>query len=163
MGNSARKGIHSGKAPYGFRPIRAIIDGRAVVVQWEIEESEGEIIKEMARLSTEENLGFKAISDNLNERGMRRESRFWVPSSIQQILRIPVVKGLMVYGRTQQKIDPSHEVIEVEGVFPPILNNEEWDRLQQRMDIRKGAPRGSVHKSNYLLSGIRAVVTAEDP
>ena len=100
MGNSIRKGTHSGKAPYGFRSVREIIDGRAIVVRWEIEETEGEIIREMARLSSEENLGFKAISDNLNERGMRRESRHWVPSSIQQILRNPVIKGLMVYGRS---------------------------------------------------------------
>lgn len=154
MGNSARKGTHSGKAPYGFRPVREIQDGRAVVVRWEIEEAEAEIIKEMARLSSEENLGFKAISDNLNERGMRRESRHWVPSSIQQILRNPVIKGLMVYGRNQKKGNAPQELIEVPGVFPPILNDEEWNTLQQRMDIRKGAPRGSVHKSNYLLSGI---------
>ena len=154
MGNSAKKGTHSGKAPYGFRPIREIQDGRAVVVRWEIEESEAEIIREMARLSSEENLGFKAISDNLNERGMRRESRHWVPSSIQQILRNPVIKGLMVYGRNQKKGNPTQELIEVPGVFPPILTDEEWDTLQQRMDIRKGAPRGSVHRSNYLLSGI---------
>jgi DNA invertase Pin-like site-specific DNA recombinase len=154
MGNSARKGIHTGKAPYGFRPIREIKDGRAVVVRWEIEETEAEIIREMTRLSSEENLGFKAISDNLNDRGMRRESRHWVPSSIQQILRNPVIKGLMVYGRNQKKGTPLQDLIEVPGVFPPILSDTEWDTLQQRMDIRKGAPRGSVHKSNYLLSGI---------
>ena len=154
MGSSARKGTHSGKAPYGFRPVREIKDGRAVVVRWEIEETEAEIIREMARLSSEENLGFKAISDNLNDRGMRRESRHWVPSSIQQILRNPVIKGLMVYGRNQKKGNPPQDLIEVPGVFPPILTDAEWDTLQQRMDIRKGAPRGSVHKSNYLLGGI---------
>lgn len=154
MGNSVRKGTHSGKAPYGFASVREIKDGKAVVVRWEIEEPEAEIIREMARLSVEENLGFKAIADNLNERGMRRDTRPWVPSSIQQILRNPVIKGLMVYGRKRQKEDPSAEVIEVPGVFPPILSEEEWDALQLRMDIRKGAPRGSVHKSKYLLSGI---------
>ena len=154
MGNSVRKGTHNGKAPYGFRPIREIKDGRAVVTRWEIEETEGEVIREMARLSTEENLGFKAISDNLNDRGMRRESRHWVPSSIQQILRNPVIKGLMVYGRNQKKGNPPQDLIEVTGVFPPILTEEEWEMLQQRMDIRRGSPRGSTHKSNYLLSGI---------
>ena len=154
MGNSVRKGMHSGKVPYGFRPVREIIDGKAVVIRWEIEETEGEVIREMARLSSEENLGFKAISDNLNDRGMRRESRHWVPSSIQQILRNPVIKGLMVYGRNQKKGNPPQDLIEVPGVFPPILTEEEWDTLQQRMDIRRGSPRGSTHKSNYLLSGI---------
>ncbi len=69
MGNSIRKGTHSGKAPYGFRPVREIKEGRAVVVRWEIVESEAEIFREMARLSVEENLGFKAIADSPNEWG----------------------------------------------------------------------------------------------
>lgn len=123
-------------------------------MRWEIDEAAAEIIREMARLSVEENLGFKGISDSLNERGMKRESGHWAPSSIQQILRNPVIKGLMVYGRKQKKGNPPGELIEVPGVFPPILTDKEWDALQQRMDIRKGAPRGAVHKSDYLLSGI---------
>ena len=45
-------------------------------------------------------------------------------------------------------------MIEVPGVFPPILTDAEWDALQQRMDIRKKISRGSAHKSDYLLSGI---------
>lgn len=69
-----------------------------------------------------------------------------VPSSIQQILRNPVIKGLMVYGRNQKKGNPPQELIEVPDVFPPIVTDAEWHRLQRRMDIRKGAPRGSVHQ-----------------
>jgi hypothetical protein len=71
-----------------------------------IEESEGEIIREMARLCTDENLGFKAISDTLNERGLQRASGHWVPSSVQHILRNPVLKGVMVYGRRPKKGNP---------------------------------------------------------
>ena len=70
MGNIVRRGIHSGKRPFGFTALREIVEGRARVVRWEIEDSEAEIIREMVRLSTEENLGFKAISDTLNERGL---------------------------------------------------------------------------------------------
>lgn len=154
MVNIVRRGTHSGKPPFGFKPIRQIVDGRARVVRWEIDEVDGEIVREMARLSTEENLGFKAIADNLNERGMKRKSGHWVPSSIQHILRNPVLKGVMVYGRKPKTGNPPGEIIEVPGIFPPILSDTEWDALQQRMDIRRGAPRGSVHKSDYLLSGI---------
>lgn len=154
MNNSARKGVHSGPPPYGLRPVREIQDGKAVVVQWEIEKTEAEIIKEMARLSVEENLGYKAIADSLNERGMTRNGRFWVPASIQLILRNPAIKGLLVFGRNRKKSSSNQELIKVPGVFPPILSEEEWTLLQQRQDIRKGAPRGSVHKSKYLLSSI---------
>ncbi len=76
------------------------------------------------------------------------------PGFYPQILRNPVIKGLMVYGRSRQKVDPSAELIEVPGVFPSILSEDEWKALQLRMDIRKGAPRGSIHRSLFLLSGI---------
>lgn len=154
MGNIVKRGVHSGKPPFGFRPIREIVDGRARVVRWEIEDPEAEIIREMARLCTDENLGFKAISDTLNERGLQRASGHWVASSVQHILRNPVLKGVMVYGRRPKTGNPQGEVIEVPGVFPPILTDAEWDALQQRMDIRKKVSRGSAHKSDYLLSGI---------
>ncbi|MBT3995327.1 MAG: recombinase family protein [Chloroflexi bacterium] len=154
MGNIVKRGIHSGQKPFGFSAVREIVDGRARVVSWEIEESEAEIIREMARLSTEENLGFKAISDSLNERGLQRATGHWVPSSVQHILRNPVLKGVMVYGRRPKTGNPKGEVIEVPGVFPSILSDAEWDALQQRMDIRKKVSRGSSHKSDYLLSGI---------
>ncbi len=108
----------------------------------------------MARVSVDENLGYKAIADSLNERGMTRNGRFWVPASIQLILRNPAIKGLFVFGRNRKKSSPNQELIEVPGVFPPILTEEEWDLLQQRQDIRKGASKGSVHKSKYLLSSI---------
>ena len=143
MGNIVRRGVHSGKPPFGFTAVREIVDGRARVVRWEIEDSEAEIIREMVRLSTEENLGFKAISDSLNERGLQRATGHWVPSSVQHILRNPVLKGVMVYGRRPKTGNPKGEVIEVPGVFPPILTDVEWDALQQRMDIRKKVSRGS--------------------
>ncbi|MCH7971727.1 MAG: recombinase family protein [Chloroflexi bacterium] len=154
MGNIVKRGIHSGKPPFGFRSVREIVDGRARVVRWEIEESEAEIIREMARLCTDENHGFKAISDTLNERGLQRATGHWVPSSVQHILRNPVLKGLMVYGRRPKTGNPKGEEIEVPGVFPPILTDAEWDALQLRMDIRKKVSRGSSHKSDYLLSGM---------
>jgi len=154
MGNIVRRGVHSGKPPFGFTAVRKIVDGRARVIRWEVNDSEAEIIQEMVRLSVEENLGFKAISDSLNERGHKREQGRWVPSSVQHILRNPVLKGVMVYGRRPKTGNPQGEVIEVQGVFPPILSDSEWDALQQRMDIRKKVSRGSAHKSDYLLSGI---------
>ena len=153
MRNSAKRGIHSDPPPFGLLPVREIKDGRAVVVRWEIVEEEAEIIREMVRLSAEKNLGFKAIANSLNERGMKRGSRYWVTASIQMILQNPAIKGLMVYGRTQKKGNPPQEVIEVPGVFPPIITEEELDRLQQRMEIRRGSPRGRKHRSNYLISG----------
>lgn len=154
MDNIVKSGTHSGKPPYGFRSVKEIVDGRARVVRWEHDESEVEILKEMIRLCVAENMGFKAIADNLNERGMTRPGGHWVPSSIQHILRNPVLKGVMAYGRKPKTGNPKRHVVEVSGVMPPVLSEDEWDALQLRMDIRRGAPRGPVHKSSYLLTSI---------
>ncbi len=154
MVNIVKSGTHSGKAPFGFRSVKEIVDGRARVVRWEHVEDEAAIVREMFRLSVEENLGFKAIADGLNEKDLKRDSGPWVAASIRHILRNPVLKGVMVYGRRPKTGNPKGEVVEVSGVFPPILDDSEWDLLQQRLDIRKSAPRGSVHKSAYLLTSI---------
>lgn len=154
MVNIVKNGTHSGTAPYGFRSVKEIVNGRARVVRWEHAEDEVAVVREMVRLSVEENLGFKAISDNLNERGLQRESGHWVASSIRHILRNPVLKGVMVYGRKPKTGNPKGEVVEVPGVMPPVLSDEEWTALQQRLDIRSRARRGSVHKSPYLLTSI---------
>lgn len=154
MENSAKKGVHVGKAPYGLNPVRVVKDGKAIVDHWEIDEAEAEVVREMVRLSTEDNLGFKGIADSLNGRGMMRGGSPWRPGSVQMILRNPALKGLMVYGKSRQRNDPSAELIEVPGVYPAILSDDEWNALQQRLDIRRRSPRGSTHRSVYLLSGI---------
>lgn len=119
-----KNGTHSGKAPYGLRSVKEIVDGRARVVRWEHVEDEIEIIREMVRLSVEENIGFKIIADNLNERGLKRDSGYWVASSVRHILRNPVLKGVMVYGRRPKTGNPKGEVVEVPGVFPPVVSDE---------------------------------------
>lgn len=38
--------------------------------------------------------------------------------------------------------------------FPAILSDSEWQRLQERLTIRRELARGRTHSSDYLLSGI---------
>jgi len=42
----------------------------------------------------------------------------------------------------------------VPDFFPPIITEEEWQQLQERLNIRRDAPRGQGYASVYLLSGI---------
>ena len=51
-------GTHSGRVPFGFTPIKRIERGKAVVEPWEIDETKAEVVREMARLAFDENLGF---------------------------------------------------------------------------------------------------------
>ena len=105
-----------------------------------------------------ENLGFKAIADRLSAMGHQaRNGRPFGAFTIQRILYNESLKGTMVYGRRGKKkgnVEDEQDLLRVEGVFPKILNDEEWAALQQRLDIRREHSRGATHKSEYLLSGI---------
>ena len=157
MARIVSKGTHSGRVPFGFNAIKKIEDGKAVVERWEIEEGKAEVVREMARLATAENLGFLAIANALNDKGYTTSAGgHWVGASVHVILRNPVINGTMVYGRRGKKkgnVEDEQDLVRVEGVFPKILNDEEWAALQQRLDIRREHSRGATHKSEYLLSG----------
>lgn len=158
MARIVSKGTHSGRVPFGFTPVKKIEDGKAVVERWEIDEAKAEVVREMARLAIDDNLGFLAIANSLNDKGYRTTAGgHWVAASVQVILRNPVLNGTMVYGRRGKKkanIADQQDLVRVEGVFPKILSDDEWAALQQRLDIRREHSRGATHKSEYLLSGI---------
>jgi site-specific DNA recombinase len=109
----------------------------------------------MARLAIEDNLGFKVIGDRLTAKGYRaRGGRPFAAFTVQQILTNPAIMGTLVYGRRPRKGNPAVEKVEVPDFFPPILTQQEWQNLQERLNIRRETPRGQTHSSVYILSGI---------
>jgi site-specific DNA recombinase len=154
MSRSVAKGIHAARPPYGLRPIREINQG-TMTVRWEIDSEEGPIVKEMVRMAIEENLGYKSIGDRLTEKGYRaRGSRPFAAYTIQQILKNPAIMGTLVYGRKPRKGNPVVQETVVPEFFPPIITEDVWQRLQDRLNIRRETPRGQAHASVYILSGI---------
>jgi site-specific DNA recombinase len=67
---------------------------------------------------------------------------------------IQTIAGIMVYGRKPRRGNPVTERIEVPDFFPRILSQDEWQRLQERLKIRREVPRGKANTGVYLLSGI---------
>ena len=154
MGRAVAKGVQAGRPPYGLRPVREIIEGK-VSVRWELDPDESPIVRKMFYLAVEENLGFKAIGDRLSALGYRaRGGRPFASFTGQQILTNPAISGRLVYGRRPRKGNPAVERVEVANFFPPILSEEEWVRLQERLNIRRESPKGQAHSSVYLLGGI---------
>ena len=150
MGRAVEKGVHVGRPPYGYRRIR-----EAEGARWEQDPLEAPIVREMLSFSVEENLGYKAIADRLSEAGHRaRGNRPFASFTIQKILSNEALKGTLVYGKRPKKGNPDRELVTVEDFFPAILTQEEWQRLQQRLSIRRENARGQAHASDYLLSGI---------
>jgi len=106
-------------------------------------------------MAVDENLGFKSIADRLNEAGFRAKSgQPFASYTIQRILLNEALMGTLTYGKRPRKGNPKPEIVEVPDFFPPILSQEEWARLQERLAIRRELSRGGTHTSVYLLSGI---------
>ena len=150
MTSRASKGVHFGRAPYGYRRMK-VND----VVTWEQEPEEARAVREMHRLAVQENFGHKRIADRLSEQGHpTRNGRPWAAYTVQHILTNEALAGTLVYGKNPKPGNPQVELVRVDGFFPAILSAEEWTALEQRLQIRRGSPRGSTHTSDYLLSGI---------
>ncbi len=154
MGRAIAKGVHAGRPPYGLRPSREIENGK-ITVRWELDPDEAPLVRSMAAMATEENLGFKSIADRMAEMGLRaRDGRPFAAYTVQKILTNPAIAGKLVYGRKPRKENPQAERVELAGFFPPILSEDEWQKLQERLSIRRESPRGRAHSSVYLLGGI---------
>jgi site-specific DNA recombinase len=154
MGSAIAKGVHVGRPPYGLRAIKSV-SGTGVTVHWELDPAEAPIAKEMYRLAVEENLGYKAIADNLTAIGNKaRNGRPFAAYTVDRILSNPALMGTLVYGRKPRKGNPKMNSVEIPNFFPAILTQEEWRKLSERRSIRGESPRGRAHSSEYLLSGI---------
>jgi len=116
---------------------------------------EAPVVREMYRLSVEENRGYKAIGDRLTESGHRaRGGRPFASFTIQRVLSNEAMMGTLAYGKRPRKGNPEQELVRVEGFFPAILTGNEWQLLQERLSIRRESSRGRTHSSVYLLSGM---------
>ena len=155
MARSVEKGVHAARPPFGLRRNRTVGEGGNVSVTWELHPDESVTVREMVRLATEENLGFKSVADHLNAEG--HKSRTGAPFSshtIYVVLNNPAIAGTLRYGRKPRKGNPQQEIVEVADFFPATISQEEWDRLQERLAIRRESPRGQAHASVYILTGI---------
>ena len=150
MGRAVEKGVHAARAPFG---LRRVYQGKEV--NWEKDPVEAPVVREMYRLSVEENRGYKAIADLLNTAGHHaRSGRPFSSFTIQRILSNEAMMGDLTYGKNPKKGNPKQELVRVKGFFPAIFTEEEWQTLQERLGIRRESSRGRAHSSEYLLSGI---------
>jgi DNA invertase Pin-like site-specific DNA recombinase len=151
MLSKARQGVKFGRAPYGFKRV-VQPDG---LIGYEQVPAEVATVREMARLVTKENLGYKAVADRLSAYGYpARSPRGWASEVIRKILNSPTLIGRMTYGAVPKKGNTS-EVVAIDNYFEAILTQEDWNAVQARLAIRRETtPRGRTALSDYLLSGV---------
>lgn len=150
MTKAAEKGdTHFGRAPYGYRRVR-----QGERVSFEQDPLEAHVVREMARLVVDENLGYKSVADRLTAAGVPARRGRWASDTIRRILANEALVGTLVFNKRPRKGNPAGELVRVPGFYPAILSADEWAALQARLAIRRENPRGRTQASTYLLSGI---------
>lgn len=144
-------------APYGYRYVKKTEFSSAY---YEVIEQEGEIVRTVYRLYTEDGLSINAIARWLNNRNIptRKKISRWERSTIWAMLRNPAYKGKACFGKTQiverQKITrllrkrggfssrcsanrerPRQDWIEIP--VPALVNEEVFALTEERLEHNK--------------------------
>ena len=135
MRRRALQGQVLGRPPYGYRvgPQRRL----------EIVEDEATLVRYIARLYLDEDLGVRRIAKRLNGEGLRtRRDGPWSMVTIRDLLRNRVYVG--TYTRFGARVPGSH---------PAIIAEKDFRTIQERMDSRR-RPAVPVQRGRFLLSGL---------
>ena len=154
MRHMAKSGLHTGGTPpLGYQ----VQEGRMVIC-----ESEAQIVR---RIFDEYATGktYREIIAGLNADGIKtRSGKQFGSNSLHDLLKNEKYIGVLVYGKTPRKADGrrnSHgarpsDCIRMENAVPAIVDQDVWDRVQQKMarNKRDKAGRPSTTR-NYPLKG----------
>ena len=150
---AAKQGrIPNNGVPYGYR-IGA--DGRPAVY-----EPEAQVVRCIFNQYAHEEIGIPLIVRQLTDDDVptgKQVSKRWHWSHVHRILRNEAYKGKWWYGRTRQvstedgrKIYEQPEDTWIEVPFPPLVDEETWDRVQNIKKRRMSRARRNT-KVFYLL------------
>ena len=171
----ARAGQVTGGVVFGYTNMRT--DGAGVTRQ--INESEASVVRDIFQLCAT-GLGVRGIAKRLNERGVPRprpqqgRPAGWAPSSVWSVLRRPLYRGEVVWGRTKKRdkwgqqrrtTNAEDSWVRVEVPELRIVPEPLWQAVQKRLVAgrrryltstggdRFGRPPNHF-ESKYLLTGL---------
>jgi site-specific DNA recombinase len=173
---AARQGrVNWSHAPYGYRLIRKTENTPQKLV---VDETEAEVVRQIFRWCVEDVLSCYAMEKLLRERGVpTRKGRAlgWYQSTVGDILRDTVYKGLGYYNRTK-RVDakkpvggtgfkdlrpgnlrshaerPKEEWIPV--TVPAIVDPETWELAQEQLRKNRERAKRNNTKHHYLLRSL---------
>jgi site-specific DNA recombinase len=135
MRRKAVKGEVLGRPPYGYR-----VGPRH---RLELVPEEAMVVRYIYRLYLQEDMGIRRISGQLNEEGIpTRRGGKWSMVTIRDLLRNRAYLG--TYTRFGVKVPGSHQ---------PLVSPEDFRKVQERLQARKGAARERTIVP-FLLSGL---------
>lgn len=125
----------------------------------EIDEDEAKIVREIFRMFTEENWGYKKIATQLNYMGYKTiKGRDWSINGIKQVIDNPIYVGFIRWGRYEfwdkkRRAGKTEDFVFVKGTHIPIITEETWKKTEQIREIRGKKPE-KVFEGNFLLTGL---------
>jgi site-specific DNA recombinase len=127
---------HFGGRTFGYR--------RVGTYEYVIVPEEAEQIQEASRRIVHGETVYGVCVD-WKRRGIRSfKGNFWAPTALRDSLRRPALAGLRVH----------HTAGVVEGKWDPILDRDEWERLQLVLNDPARLNTGRVQPRTYLLTGL---------
>ena len=149
---SAKQGrMPAGAPPYGYRTGD---DGRP-----EIYEPEAEVVRRIFQMYVHEDMTGTDIIRRLTSDGapLRNPGSRWHKAYVSDILRREVYRGTWHYGRARwvvteagERVYPQPRDAWIEVPFPPLVDEETWDRAQALKKQRKQRSKRNT-KAFYLL------------
>lgn len=142
-----KQGFIHGEVPQGYRRIK---DGYL-----KVHEPEAQIVRRIFKLYREGN-GYKKIAGILlNENIMTPKGKKHSPASIRRILNQVVYNGFATIKDNQMKM-----TILAKGKFAPIVDDDLWFEVQQRMAGKKTVRTAS---NGHLLNGLLICPVCKQP
>ena len=149
---SAKQGrMPAGAPPYGYRTGD---DGRP-----EVYEPEAEVVRRIFQMYVHEDMTGTDIIQRLtsDDAPLRNPGSRWHKAYVSDILRREVYRGTWHYGRARwvvteagERVYPQPRDAWIEVPFPPLVDEETWDRAQSLKKQRKQRSKRNT-KAFYLL------------
>lgn len=156
-----------GYAPYGYEFVYSgeISSHGRSLKRHRIVEEQAKVVREIFRLSVEEDLGAYAIAKRLNKQGIPGiHGGEWRAGTVSDRLKNPIYMGYLTYNRRSHK-DTYKKNPQEEWVFSEvplkeleIVPPEIWQKAQQRRKQRRQKAVGSKEKSEVTTSGSLALM-----
>jgi len=153
--------FRGGKPPYGYELVKSGKQNKKnkELHKLSIDENESKTVKEMFRLACEEGYGGKRISTYLNSLKIPSKTESgWRESVVNYILRNPIYKGYMSYGKTssdgasKNRINSNDWILSATQIPElAIIEEELWDKLQQLRKKRNTMNRKSDNTIHFPI------------
>ncbi|TFB53646.1 recombinase family protein [Cryobacterium tagatosivorans] len=155
MRAAAKGGRPHGKNVYGYQRVYSVKPNGLRVLEKVVEHpDQAWVVKEAAAMVLA-GRSYYDIAATLNEKNVpprrpvreeHRKNLGWTAPAVKQMLTMPVYTGKRVHNPTEG------ETATYEGIWPPLINPEAWEKLQLAMGSR--GFKSNNWPAKHLLSGI---------